>query len=486
MRRYALFFACFFGALVGILTGFAEETADSGSVESVAVAPSFAKGTKSAYIIPIREQIDKPMFHFVRRGVKEAMAEKADILILDMKTPGGELWSTLNIMEAISNFPGKTVTYINDQALSAGAFISYGTREIYMSPMSVIGASAPVAGGPVGMLNGGEIPETMDLKVVSMIRAKMRSVADEYHHNSDVIEAMIDAKQVLEIDGEVLCPEGELLTLTNEEAARLVGENKEPLLSLGTVGSLEELYSRLEINPDRVVILIRIGVESIASWISSFSALLIMVGGICLFIEYKTPGFGIFGIVGISAFVIYFIGNNISGLGGIEWLLLFVVGILLLVAEIFFLPGSFICGAAGLVCIFVSLLMGMADFYPGNSWFNITHWKQPIFNLGISFLGCILLCWILVQFLPKTSVYAQMVSSSASGEKTDQLIRELHSTHIGKVGKTISVLRPGGKADFGGEIIDVVAQSGMVDKDTAVRIIGFSGTDAIVEEDKHS
>ena len=153
---------------------------------------------------------------------------------------------------------------------------------------------------------------------------------------------------------------------------------------------------------------------------------------------------------------------------------------------IFFLPGSFICGAAGLVCIFVSLLMGMADFYPGNSWFNITHWKQPIFNLGISFLGCILLCWILVQFLPKTSVYAQMVSSSASGEKTDQLIRELQSTHIGKVGETISVLRPGGKADFGGEIIDVVAQSGMVDKGTAVRIIGFSGTDAIVEEDKHS
>jgi membrane-bound serine protease (ClpP class) len=241
--------------------------------------PSQAVSPRSAYVIPVRDQIDRPMFYVIRRGVKEAMEAKADVVILDMKTPGGDLDSTLKIIDVLEQFPGLTVTYVDNEAISAGAFIAYGTREIYMSERAVIGASAPIMGGPVGLTGGGEIPETLKQKVVSMIRAQMRACAERYGHNPDVIEAMIDPNQGLVIGEEILSPKGELLTLTSEEAARKYGEPSRPLLSLGTIPSLEELYRTLGVDPAQVKKVEKIGFESIASWISAWSSILLIIGG---------------------------------------------------------------------------------------------------------------------------------------------------------------------------------------------------------------
>ena len=83
------------------------------------------------------------MFYVIRRGVKEAMEARADVVILDMKTPGGDLDSTLKIIDVLEQFPGLTVTYVDNEAISAGAFIAYGTREIYMSERAVIRSFCP-------------------------------------------------------------------------------------------------------------------------------------------------------------------------------------------------------------------------------------------------------------------------------------------------------------------------------------------------------
>lgn len=469
---------CFLAEAIAPTSPQTDNRAENSTSITEQTAPS-----KSAYVIPIHAQIDKPLFHIIRRGVKEAMEQHADVLILDMKTPGGTLSATLDIIDVLAKFPGKTVTYINNEAISAGAFISYGTHEIYMSERAIIGASAPVDGGPMSITSGGEIPETMKLKVVSMIRAEMRACAERYGHNPDVIEAMIDPNQGLTIGDNILCPKGELLSLTSEEASRMYGDPPTPLLSQGTFASIEDLYTHLGVDKNRVTKVEKIGVESLASWISSWSSLLLIIGGACLFIEYKTPGFGIFGIIGISAFVIYFIGNNIAGLGGLEWLLLFLLGIILLVIELLFMPGTIVFGAAGLLSIFIALIMAMVDLYPGGSLIpSLGQLRHPLINFGIAAGGILVLTYILAKYLPKSLLYTKMVSSTASGEKTDQEIKTIQNTLIGKEGVTVSVLRPGGKARFDGKTVDVIAQNGMIEKGVHVRIIACSGTDAIVEE----
>jgi membrane-bound serine protease (ClpP class) len=64
-------------------------------------------------------------------------------------------------MEALGRFPGKTVTYVDTEAISAGAFISAMTTEIWFAPTGVIGAAAPV------LATGGEIDASMKQKIVS-------------------------------------------------------------------------------------------------------------------------------------------------------------------------------------------------------------------------------------------------------------------------------------------------------------------------------
>ena len=120
-------------------------------------------GKLLAYQIPIREQIGAPILDILRRGLKSAIKEEADIVILDMDTPGGELGVTLEIMEEIienlEKFQGKIITYVNDEAISAGAYIAIASSEIAFSPKSQIGAAEAVSGG------GGNIDSSMKRKV---------------------------------------------------------------------------------------------------------------------------------------------------------------------------------------------------------------------------------------------------------------------------------------------------------------------------------
>src|SRR5476651_1489857 len=104
-------------------------------------APSPAKRAR-VVVIPVRDEIASPELFILRRGLKDAEAEKADLVVLDMKTPGGALDTTFDIMEALGKFSGKTITYVNSEAMSAGAFIAATTEEIWFSPDGVIGAAA--------------------------------------------------------------------------------------------------------------------------------------------------------------------------------------------------------------------------------------------------------------------------------------------------------------------------------------------------------
>src|SRR6266496_2597860 len=111
-------------------------------------SPEAPAASKTAFVLPIREDIMPPLVYLVRRGVKEAMQAKADLLVLDMKTNGGRVDTTRKIIEILGQFKGDTITYVNNDAFSAGAFISVSTRKIYMAPGSVIGAAAPIVLSP--------------------------------------------------------------------------------------------------------------------------------------------------------------------------------------------------------------------------------------------------------------------------------------------------------------------------------------------------
>lgn len=439
-----------------------------------------AEAGKVVYIVPIRDQIATPVVYVIRRGVKQAMEAKADALVLDMDTHGGALSSTTEIVEALEKFKGLTVTYVNRNAFSAGAFIAVATQKIYMAPQSVIGAAAPIMMGPAGGVEG--MPDTVERKMTSGVSALVRTSAEKNGHNIEVIEGMINKNKEVIIDGEVINEKGEILTLTNLQAEKKYGDDQKPLLSLGTVESIDELIGQLGFTGAKIIRVDPTGAERVASWLTAIGPLLLLIGIVGVYIEMKTPGFGIPGIVGVVSFILYFAGGYVAGLSGLEWTVVFVIGLALFLLEIFVFPGTLFIGLIGGAMMLAALVMAMVDFYPGMPAVpNFAALQKSLFNVLIAFAVAIVLILALSRYLLHVPMFNRLVAGGASGAASDRQVAQTQKSRLGEIGMTVSPLRPGGKAQFGESILDVISQGEMIPRSTKVRVIGFSGTDAIVE-----
>lgn len=435
---------------------------------------------KTVYVIPVREDISTPLTYIVRRGVKQALEAKADLLVLDMDTNGGRLDSTEEILHSLGQFKGQTVTYVNRKAFSAGAFIAVGTQKIFMAPESVIGAAAPMMMGLGGAPEN--LPQTVQAKMTSAVRALVRTSAEKNGHNIEVIEAMIDPSKELKIDGEVLNEKGQILTLTNVQAEREYGSPAKPLLSSGTMPSIDAVLDHLGYRGATIVRLQPTGAEQFASWLTAIGPILLLAGIVGVYIEMKTPGFGVPGIVGIVAFGLYFLGGYIAGLSGLEWTVVFIIGLALLILELFIFPGTLILGLAGGAMMLAALVMAMVDIYPGMP-------SIPTFGMVSKSLvdvllagGAALLVMILLsRYLLKTPLFNKLVAQSASGVTSVARTAQEQSSRIGEVGVAVSTLRPGGKAQFGQQILDVITQGELIERGRKVKIVSFSGREAVVE-----
>ena len=443
--------------------------------------PVMSARAVSAVIIPIREEVSAPLTYLVRRGVKEAIRSDASILILDMETPGGRLDHTEEIIEMLNRFPGRKVTLVNRSAYSAGSFIALATTNIYMVPQSVIGAATPIMVNPLdGSVSG--MPESVEAKMTSAVKAKVRAIAQRNGHNPDVAEAMIDRTKKLEIDGHLINPSGSILTLTDQEAAASYGNPPKPLLSAGTVADMDALLTLLAVPRAGVLRITPTGMESLAFWIGKIGPILLLVGILGVYLEFKTPGFGAPGVVGGLCLVVYFFGAYVAGLSGFEWLVVFFIGLALVIVEFFLLPGTLVPGIVGGLLMLTSLVMATVDRFPGMPVIpSPAQLERPLTDVAIALVGSIVGVVVLARFLPSIPLYRGMVTTGVSGEATILKQGSDHAQLLGLEAVSVSVLRPGGKIRVGDRFLDAVSRGELVPSGTSVRIVGFSGRDCVVE-----
>lgn len=464
-------------ASVGTVHGASVENSATPTAES---SPGAAQNRKHL-ILPIRDDIMTPMSFLVRRGVKLAMEKKADLLVLDMDTNGGRVDVTEDIIEMIGQFKGQTVTYVNRKAFSAGAFIAVATQQIFMADQSVIGAAAPIMMVPGGGTQG--IPDTVERKMTSGISALVRTRAEKNGYNTAVIEAMVDKTKEVKIGDKVINEKGSILTLTNLEAEKEYGEPAKALLSSGTVESLDQLLRKLGFEKSTPIPFNPTGAEKLATWLTALNPLLLILGVAGLYIEFKTPGFGLPGIVGITSFALYFLGGHLAGLSGLEAGALFAIGALLFLAEFFLFPGTMALALSGAFLMFVAVVMAMMDFYPGAP--ALPSLPKQLGNramdLVIAMGGSVLALWMIARFFPSTPIYKTLVSSGASGVGTAVDLQRQSAHGPGTEGVAFSTLHPGGKGQFGNDLLDVMTQGEMIPKGTRIRILRFSGPEAVVE-----
>src|SRR5690606_22985306 len=342
--------------------------AASGAPDAAAAAdPDVAADTASpveratfgnVYVIPVHGEISPPSLYVLRRGLKDAIEKEADFVLLDMNTPGGRADVMIEMMEALEKFPGTTATFVNDEAGSAGALIAAVTDEIYFAPTGVMGAAELISG------TGADVAEGLTRKMTSYINAKVRALSGSEPRRADVLKAMTSPDFELKIDDTVIKPKGELLTVTAAEAVAAYGDPPRPLLSEGIADSIDALFESRFPAGTSVTRLETTWSEDVAQWLTALSPVLMGLGLLALFIEFKTPGFGIFGVAGGALLLIVFFGHYIAGLSGHEPALVFALGMVLVVLELLVFPGTLVAGLLGVVLMLGALLWSMADLWP--------------------------------------------------------------------------------------------------------------------------
>jgi membrane-bound serine protease (ClpP class) len=434
-----------------------------------------AEETKRVYILPIRDEIEQSMAYLVRRGVKEAMDMKADALILHMDTPGGRGDSMKEIMEAVSKFEPRNQTYtlVDKEAFSAGAFISACTRSIFMTPGSTIGAASPVVMG-----SDGGSPQELPPKFVSAYASMIRAAAEQNGHNPEVFDAMVNKQRGLMIEGKEIVAKGDILTLTTEEAVRPYGKVPKPLLSQGTVKDLNTFIRQIGGDPATAVTLKPTGFEQVARLITMAAPFLMMLGMLLGYLEFKTPGFGLFGMGAALCFAIFFFGHYIAGLTGYEPLLLFGAGVLLIVVELFLFPGIILPALTGVALIAAALLYSMVDRYPGDPVIpTVAQLQGPTVKLMAGFAFSLIGIALLGRYLPKRVLYSDLEAATIGGPS----LPRAGEIKIGDQGLALTLLRPSGTAQFDGRPVDVVTEGGLIEKGAYVKVIQVEGFRIVVE-----
>ncbi|MBW6414911.1 serine protease [Candidatus Methylacidiphilum fumarolicum] len=431
-------------------------------------------GNKLVYVIPIRDEIEQTMVYVVKRGVNEAIKSGAIDLIIDLNTPGGQAESMEKIIQQIERFPFQenTFAFVNHKAYSAGAFVAAACRHIYMAPGSVIGAATPVMFSPQGGIQN--LPESYEKKILSAYQGLIRAIAERHGHNPAVFNAMVDRDSGLVIDGKEILPKGKVLTLTDTEAIRQYGNPPKPLLAEGIVPSLEQLVEKV-IGTKAIIIQLKpTGFEKIGRMMTMLGPLFLTLGLLLAYLELQTGGIAL-GILSLFFFSLYFLGHYLAGLSGFEPFFLFLLGVSLVLAEVFFFPGLVIPTLMGLLMVVIAILTASAEKLPTE---NVGSWlarmREGLISLIIAIGSAFLLIFAFSRFIPKRVSIAWNKEPQQKNERTDELF-------VGMEGQAVTVLRPSGLGRFKGKVVDVVSLGEFIAEGTPIRIVRIEGIRIVVE-----
>lgn len=449
----------------------------------VAAAPAtLSEKPRRVFVIPIENQIEPALLYVIRRGAQEAVAAKADAVVFTMDTPGGTVDAAQEICRTIQELPMPSYTLVKRNAFSAGAIIALSTDAIYMQPGSVIGDAMPIM---ISMFGGVEqMPDDIKEKMTSGVAAMIRANAQQNGHDPDLAEAMVRRDKGYAIGTNTISLPGRLLTLTDVEAARPRPDTQKPLLSSGTVKDLPEMLDRVGLAGAEVRTLHVTAAERVARWIAAITPLLLIAGVLGIYVEIKTPGFGLPGILGGLCIALFFWGHHIAGLAGLEDALLFVAGVALILIEVYLLPGHVVPGLLGISMIVLSLLLALArqSVAPDAGWLpSARDLAVPSLVISLVVIVTGIAAALLGRYLPKSRLAHPLVLAHAHQRSKGYVSAPAEADLLGQTGTALAVLRPAGTARIGTRRVDVVTRGGFIEAGAAIRVVAVEGARIVVE-----
>ena len=446
------------------------------------------------YVVQIRNAIGDGLREYISRSVNLARRSNADLLLFDIHTPGGAVSATSEIIKIIGDSGIPTVAFVDDEAISAGALITLSCDLIAMVPGGTIGDAQPIPTNP---------------KTVSYVMGKIRAIAEKHGRNPDVAAAMVDRDLVLVQfqDGtvkalmpqeyehklrsgenmEVISPKGNVLALSTDRAIKL----KIADVKAKDIRDLLSRISLVESNGLRRVVKAEKGgismgeaeihkvpltiAERIAIFVTNpvVASLLLSIGILGLIFEFKTVGWGVAGSIGLVCLALFFGGHMIARIDAGIGLLIFLIGVGLLLLEIFVIPGFGIAGISGIILTVAGLLFTLDT--------NTGTWSAAGMTLAQSLVMMVVLGGVLLYILPKTSLWRSVVLETEERSEGGYAapMSDLRR-FMGKTGLSITPLRPAGIALIDGERVDVLSEGGFIERNVEIKVVEVEGNRVIV------
>ncbi|NBC17867.1 MAG: hypothetical protein GVY18_11200 [Bacteroidetes bacterium] len=409
------------------------------------------------YVVPVEGLIDNALGRYLDRALSDADAADAALVVLHVDTFGGLVDAADAIRKTLLDAPVPTVAFVDKNAASAGALISYAAERIVMAPGASIGAATVVQGG-----TGEAAPD----KYQSYMRGLMRATAEARGRDPAIAEAMVD--ETLDVPG--VSEEGKVLTLSSEEAIRLGVADA----ILPSVESVVEAYGleTAAIVQHRATQAERL-LRFFAMPVVQSILMLMMLGG--LYFELQTPGVGFAGSIALVGAAAFFAPHYLLGLVESWEIIVFVLGVLLLMAEIFVIPGFGIAGISGIVLVLGSLVAALIgnvglDFPTGAA---VT---SAISTLAVTLVLLVLLMFSLGRYLPQTERFGQLVLAPDLSSATGYTSADTDVSLVGQQGTALTPLRPSGAVDIDGRRVDVVTAGDFIDAGARVEVVRARGS----------
>ncbi|MBK7378282.1 MAG: nodulation protein NfeD [Ignavibacteriales bacterium] len=424
------------------------------------IAISISAQTNKVFLITIDEEIDIGLVPYVTRVIHEAEISNASAVIVKINTFGGRVDAATQIKDALLKSKIRTIAFINNRAISAGSLIALSCNKIIMAPGGSIGAATVVD----------QMGEKQSEKYQSYMRSEMRSTAEKNGRRTDIAQGMVDERII--IPG--LVDSTQLVTLTTEEAIKYGIADIE---SSDLIEGLKKLgFENVEVVNNESN-----WAENVVKFLNNslVSSILIMIGIFGLIAEVKTPGWGVPGTAGVIALALFFGSSYILQLASTLDIILFIIGLILLAAEIFVIPGFGVAGIGGILLILISLFLSLT---PSGPFFNFESISLAFVQLAGALAAAFILILALAKFLPKSRSFSKLILDESEKSEKGFVSYPSEKNLIGAEGVALTTLRPAGTAEINGKRVDVMTDSEYVQQGSRIVVERVEGIKVVVKK----
>ena len=452
--------------------------------------------------IQLEGTIDAKMQHYVNTRLEKARREGANLVFLGIRSDGGIDVAASNIAQYLADVKDmKTVAYIDDKAVGVATMVALACDDIVLRKGAKIGEMNR-------LMTGRNSFQPLDDTMISSLAERAESLSTQKGHPPAIARAMVDKRAVVfeakdaktggsafvlqsQIDAEpnrYLNPQrrkdaGQVLSLTaNEAAAFGVGR---------VVNDEEEFKGLYNLRGKTIRVEGPTWVDGLVTTLNDpfVSGLLLFVGIFMLILEVKMPGVGLPAILSVLAFLLFFWSRFLNGTADQLEILLFIVGLVCLGLELFVFPGLGVFGMSGVLLILVSIVMASHTFIWPTQEYEYRQMATTLFQVTTVLVSVGAGAAVVGRYLPSIPIFNRLVlkPESADGQGIDELTgKPIYDDTpsfiylLGETGRTMSTLRPTGKAKFGDLLLDVMADGVFIEPNSLVEVVEIRGQNVIV------